>query len=325
MKRREFIALAGGVAVWPLAARAQQSARSALPRIGVLFAFGTELALNAIIASLAERGYVDGKTARITQRDARGRLERLGELARDLVALPVDVIVAVAASATVAARQASATIPIVMVHAGDPIGYGLIESLAHPGGNVTGTTSYSPEIVAKGIELLRELVPPIRRLAVLVVPSNAGTPLAVRQAQVAVGSLGMDLTVVEVESADDLDAAFSRIEQASADSLYVFIEPMLFANRSRLVEFAARTRLPAMFENGNVVRDGGLIGYSPLFAAHYPRAADYVDKILKGAQPSKLPVEQSTGFELVINLKTAKALGLTVSPSLLARADEVIE
>jgi putative tryptophan/tyrosine transport system substrate-binding protein len=326
MRRREFMVLIGGVAAtWPLSARAQRSAAPALPRIGLLFAFGTEPALNAIIGSLAERGYVDGKTARIVQRDAKGRLERLDELARELVALPVDVIVAVAASATVAARRATATIPIVMVHAGDPIGYGLIESLARPGGNVTSTTSYSPEIVAKGIGLLRELVPQIRRLAVLVVPSNAGTPLAVRQAQVAVGSLGMDLTVVEVERADDLDAAFARIKQADADSLYVFVEPMLFANRSRLLEFAAQTRLPTMYENGNVVRDGGLIGYSPLFAAHYPRAADYVDKILKGAKPSELPVEQSTRFELVINLKTANALGLSVPPSLLARADEVIE
>src|SRR6266704_1787410 len=188
MKRREFIAFLSGAAAWPLGVRAQQSAPSALPRIGLLFAFGTEPALNAIVGSLAERGYVDGKTARITQRDAGGRLERLHGLARELVALPVDVIVAVAASATVAARQATATIPIVMVHAGDPIGYGLIESLARPGGNVTGTTSYSPEIVAKGIELLRELMPPIRRLAVLVVPSNAGAPLAIREAHVAAGS-----------------------------------------------------------------------------------------------------------------------------------------
>jgi putative tryptophan/tyrosine transport system substrate-binding protein len=326
MKRREFIALISGAAIaWPLGARPQQPARSALPQIGLLSGFGRGPALNAIIGSLAERGFVDGKTARIVQRDANGRLERLPELARELVAVPVDVIVAVAASATVAAHQATTTIPIVMVHAGDPIGFGLIESLARPGGNVTGTSSYSPETVAKGIELLRELVPSIRRLAVLVVPSNAGTPVAVRQAQVAAANLGMDLIIVEVERSDDLEAALASIEQASADSVYVFVEPMLFANRSRLLEFAARTRLPAMYQNGDVVRDGGLIGYSPLFAAHYPRAADYVDKILNGAKPSELPVEQSTRFELVINLKTARALGLTVAPSLLARADEVIE
>jgi putative ABC transport system substrate-binding protein len=268
---------------------------------------------------------VDSKTATIEQRHAEGKLERLPELARELVALPVDLIVSVAASATVAARQATSTIAIVMVHAGDPIGYGLIESLARPGSNVTGTTSYAPELVAKGIGLLHELVPTIRRLAVLVVPSNAGTPLAVRQAQDAAGTLSLDLTVVGVESAGDLDDAFASIERAGADSLYVFVEPLLYSNRSQLFEFAARVRLPTMYQNGDLVRDGGLIAYSPVFAAHYPRAAEYVEKILKGAKASELPVEQSTRFELVINLKTARALGLTISPTLLARADEVIE
>lgn len=322
MRRRELVALLGVGAAWPLATFAQRS--PVLPRIGLLSPRQGP-AQYAIVQGLAERGYVDGKTAKLEERQADGRLERLPALARELVALPVGVIVALAAAATLAARQATATIPIVMVHAGDPVGSGLIESLARPGGNVTGTTSYSPEVVAKGIELLRELAPAATRLTMLVVPSNTGTPLGVGQAQDAARMLGMELTVVGVERAEDLDAAFATIERASTDSLYVFMEPMLFANRSRLVEFAARARLPALYSHGDVARDGGLVGHGALFAAHYPLAADYVDKILRGAKPSELPVEQSTRFELVVNVRTAKALGLAIPAVLLARADEVID
>src|SRR3954453_7986232 len=326
MRRREVIALIGGAAAWPILSRAQEPARSALPRIGVLFP-STARASNSVLLlqSLAERGYVDSKTARFEVRYAYGRLERLPQLARELVDLPVDVIVAFAASATVAAREATASIPIVMVHAGDPTGAGLVQSLRHPGGNVTGTTSYLPEIVAKGIEVLRDPVPSIRRLAVLLVPSNRGSPLAAPEAQAAGASIGLDVLIIGVERAEELGAAFRKIEEANADSVFVFAEPLLFENRTRLLEFAARTRLPTMFQSGNVVRECGLIGYGPLLSAHYPRVADYVDKILKGSKPSDLPVEQSTRFELVINLRTAKALNLTIPPTLLARADEVIE
>ena len=321
MNRRDVIALLGTSMAWPSATVAQQPV---LPRIGLLLASQGPAGI-AIVRGLAERGYVDGKSAEIEERRAEGQLQRLPELARELAAIPVDVIISVAASATVAARQATATIPIVMVHAGDPIGYGLIESLARPGGNVTGTTSYAPELVAKGIELLRELVPASRRLAVLVVPSNAGTPLALREAHSAADNLGLDVTVVTVERAADLAAGFATIERAGADSLYVFVEPMLYTNRRRLFEFAGRTRLPTMYQNGDLVREGGLIGYSPLFSAHYPRAADYVDKILRGAKPSDLPVEQSMRYELVINVPSARAIGIEIPPTLLARADEVIE
>jgi putative ABC transport system substrate-binding protein len=302
----------------------EAAAQSPLPRIGLLLQDPNRSG-KSIVQSLAERGYIHGKTARIEERYAEGRLERLPELARELVALRVDVIVAFAASATVAARQATSTIPIVMAHAGDPIGYGLIESLAHPGGNITGTTSYSPEIAAKGIEILHELVPAGGRLAMLVVPSNAGTPLSVREVKDAAATIGMDLTVVGVEKTEDLAAAFGSIENARADMLYVFVEPLLWANRLRIMEFAAHKSLPTLYQNGDIVRDGGLIGYSPLFSAHYPRVAEYVDKILKGAKPSELPVEQSTRFELVINIKTAKAAGITIPTTLLVRADEVIE
>ena len=229
------------------------------------------------------------------------------------------------AAATVAARQATATIPIVLVHAGE---FGLIESLARPGGNVTGTTSYSPELAGKAVGLLRELVPASSRLAVLVNSSNIGTPLTVREAQLAATSLGMDLTVVGVDRAEDLDAAFATITRVGSDSLLVPADPMLSPNspnRSRLLEFEAQTRLPTMYGNADLARGGGLIGFGPIWSAHFPLAADYVDKILKGAKPSDLPVAQSTKFELVINLKTAKALGITVPLSLQAQADEVIE
>jgi len=318
MRRREFIAgLAGAAAGWPSSARAQQRQ---LPRIGLLGVH--KGSFDGIVRSLAERGYVDGKTVVIEQRDAEGQLQRLPALARELVSLPVDIIVSVPAAATVAARQATATIPIVMVHAGEA---GLIGSLARPGGNVTGTTSYSPELVGKAVGLLRELVPAISRLAVLVVSSNIGTPLTVREAQLAATSLGMDLTVVGVDRAEDLDAAFATITRAGSDSLLVPADPMLWANRSRLLGLEAQTRLPTLYGTADFAREGGLIGYGPVWKAHYPLAADYVDKILKGAKPSDLPVAQSTKFELVINLKTAKTLGITVPLSLQAQADEVIE
>jgi putative tryptophan/tyrosine transport system substrate-binding protein len=317
MRRREFIAGLGTVAGWPSSARAQQRQ---LPRIGLLGVH--KGSFDGIVRSLAERGYVDGKTVVIEQRQAEGQLERLPALARELVSLPVDIIVSVPAAATVAARQATATIPIVMVHAGEA---GLIGSLARPGGNVTGTTSYSPELVGKAVGLLRELVPAISRLAVLVVSSNIGTPLTVREAQLAATSLGMDLTVVGVDRAEDLDAAFATITRAGSDALLVPADPLHWVNRARLLGFEAQTRLPTIYGIADLARLGGLIGFGPVWPAHYPLAADYVDKILKGAKPSDLPVAQSTKFELVINLKTAKALGIAVPLSLQAQADEVIE
>src|SRR5215204_5518307 len=274
MRRREVLLGLTAAAGWPSSARAEQRR---LPRVGLLlvnrgsarYPIGPE-----IVRSLAERGYVDGQ------------LERLPALARELVSIPVDVIVSVPAAATVAARQATAAIPIVMVHAGEA---GLIESLARPGGNVTGTTSYSPELVGKAVGLLRELVPAISRLAVLVVSSNIGTPLTVREAQLAATSLGMDLTVVGVDRAEDLDAAFATITRAGSDALLVPADPMHWVNRSRLLGFEAQTRLPTIYGAADLAREGGLIGYSPVWKAHYPLAADYVDKILKGANTNGLP------------------------------------
>jgi ABC-type uncharacterized transport system substrate-binding protein len=324
MNRREVIA---GLALplFTCSVWAQQS--KSLPRVGLLFSGAADSAPAAdpIAERLRQLGYIDGKTIKIERRFARGRLEDLPALARELVALNVDVLVSVASSATVAAKGATAKIPIVMVHVADPVGAGLVDSLNRPGGNITGTTSDSPDIVPKAIELLREIVP-ARHLAMLAVPSNIGTALTIRQAETAAAQLAMALSVVGVERAEDLDTAFDAIVKSGADSLLVAVEPMLFSNRARVIAFADQLRLPAVYLSGlNFARSGGLLTYSPVFKTHFLRAAEYVDRILKGAKAAELPVEGSSKFELIVNLKTAKALGLTIPPSLLARADEVIE
>ncbi|HVL72861.1 MAG TPA: ABC transporter substrate-binding protein [Beijerinckiaceae bacterium] len=321
MRRREFVASVGALAAWPFETRAQSQP---LPRLGLLLA-NRGPARATILRSLEARGYVHGRSILIEERHAEGELERLPALAQELVSLPVDVIVAVAASATIAARQATRTIPIVMVHAGDPVGHGLIESLARPGGNVTGTTSHVPEIVGKAVTILHELVPGITRLTLLVVPSNSGAALSVQQARLAASHLGVDLTVVGIERAAELPAAFETIVRSRADALVVAGEPMLLTNRLLLFEFADSARLPTMYMLTEFVRDGGLIGYGFVAAEHHQLVGEYVHKILTGAKPAELPVAQSTRFALHINLNTAKKLGISPPPALLARADEVIE
>jgi len=280
----------------------------------------------AILDRLRELGYIDGKTIQIHARYAGGVLDRLPRLARELVALKVDVIVAVAVAASVAAREATAGIPIVMVNAGNPVGAGLIESLVRPGGNVTGTSSMLPDLGGKQIELLHQVLPSARRIAFLSNPTNAGTPPTLQSAADAAQRLGLELVVVDVVAPQDLEPAFARIEQSQAEALLVMFEPLLIGhNREAVIAFAARRRLPALYTIGDLVRDGGLMSYSTNINVHLPRAADYVDKILKGASPSELPVEQPVGFEMLLNLKTARALNLELPPSLLAVADEVIE
>jgi putative ABC transport system substrate-binding protein len=252
-------------------------------------------------------------------------LDRLPGLARELVALKVDVIVAVAVAASLAAREATARIPIVMVHAGNPIGAGLIKSLSQPGGNVTGTTSMLPDLGSKQIALLHQVVPSARRIAFLSNPSNAGTAPWLRSAADAAQRLGLELVVVDVVARQDFEPAFARIEQSQAEALLVGGEPLTLSNREAVIAFAARRRLPALYTLEDFVRDGGLMSYSTNFNMQFRRAADYVDKILKGASPAELPVEQPVGFEMLVNLKTARALNLELPPSLLAGADEVIE
>ena len=303
-----------------------------IPRVAMLF-FGVRALPAATLdgvallrARLIELGYVEGKTILIEERYADGDAQRLTKLAREIVESKPDVIVTVAVAATAAARQATSTIPIVMLHAGNPVGSGLVASLANPGGNVTGTTSMVPELGAKQVELLRQLIPGLARLGVLVNPTNAGTAPYLANVTETARRLNVNLTVAEVTRAEDFEKAFGVLRDARPDGLLVMIEPLIVVNRARVLDFAASNRLPASYDvGGDIVRQGGLISYGPVLRTHYAIAADYVDQILKGAKPGDLPVHQPTQFALVINLKTAKALGLTIPQSLLLRADEVIE
>jgi putative tryptophan/tyrosine transport system substrate-binding protein len=329
MERREFITLVGGAAVtWPLAARAQQDR---VRLVGMLWPGREQDPRNlkrqaVFLDRLRKLGYIDGKTIQIHARYAGGVLDRLPGLARELVALKVDVIVAMTLQASMAAREATAGIPIVMVHAGNPVGAGLIESLARPGGNVTGTTSMMQDLGGKQLELLHKALPSARRVAFLSNPTHAAFTLARQDAADAARRLGLELVVVDVVAQQDFEPAFARIEQSQAEALLVGVEALIFTNREAVIAFAARRRLPAVYTLGDLVRDdGGMMSYSPDHNVHYPRAADYVDKILKGASPSELPVEQPVGFEMLLNLKTARALNLELPPSLIAVADEVIE
>jgi putative ABC transport system substrate-binding protein len=325
MRRRQFIAGLAIATFWPVAARAQQSSGQ-MRRVGMLWP-GQEQDPSrmkrqaAFLDRLRELGYIDGKTIQIHARYAGGVLDRLPGLARELVALKVDVIVAMSSSATVAAREATARIPIVMVNA---FGAGLIESLARPGGNVTGMTSMLQDLGGKLLELLHQVLPLARRVAVLCNPTNAAVPPQLQDAANAARRLGLELVVVDVV-AQDFEPAFARIEQSRAEALVVFVDPLIFFNGKAVIAFAARRRLPALYNSADMVRDGGLMSYGTNTDAQFPRAAEYVDKILKGARPSELPVEQPIRFETLVNLKTARALNLELPPSLLVAADEVIE
>jgi putative ABC transport system substrate-binding protein len=298
-----------------------------IPRIGILWYAsmdGTAPSQNRSVfrQRLAALGYVEGKNIVIEERSASGSTERLSDLARELAASKVDVIVAPAVAAARAARQATSTIPIVMVHAGDPVGAGLIASLARPGGNVTGTTNLS--YAGKQIGLMRELVPRATKLAILLNPSNANATRYVTDAMEAGRKFNLSIAVAEVTRDKDFPNAFAMIRDMRPDALLVMADPVMGERRADVYAFAAGARLPASYDLPNMARDGGLIAYGPLIAEHYAMAAGYVDRILKGAKPADLPVEQPTRFELVVNMKTANALGLTIPQSVIARADEVI-
>jgi putative ABC transport system substrate-binding protein len=272
---------------------------------------------------LSALGYVEGKNILIEELSAEDHAERLSELARELAASKVDVIVAPAVTAASAARRATNTIPIVMVHAGDPVGAGLIASLARPGGNVTGTTNLS--FAGKQVELMRQLVPRSIKLAILLNPSNAGARRYVADAMEAGRRFNLGIVVAEVARAEDFPNAFAMIRDMRPDGLLIMGDPFIGGHRAEVIAFAASARLPAVYDISNMARDGGLVSYGPLFVEHYVMAAGYVDRILKGAKPADLPVEQPTRFELLINLKTAKSLGLTIPQSLIVRAEEVIQ
>lgn len=328
MITRRSVLLASGIGllVAPRLGRGQPQSKTA--RIGILWinSMGdpTLLQLRSVfLKRLSALGYVEGKNILIEERSAEGHAERLGELARALAASKVDVIVAPTVATSSAVRQATNTIPIVMVHAGDPVGAGLIASLARPGGNVTGTTNLS--LGGKHVELIRELVPRAVRLAILVNPSNAGAPSYVASAMEAGRSFNLSIAVAEVVREEGFPNAFAIIRNMRPDGLLVLSDALIGRHRAQVIAFAASARLPACYGQASNVRDGGLVSYGPLLVEHYVMAAGYVDKILKGAKATDLPVEQPTRFEFVINLKTAKALGLTIPQSFIVRAEEVIQ
>ena len=324
MKRRAFIAALGGAAAWPVMARAQQSK---LPTIGFL---GTTTKsawaqwTAAFVRRLGELGWVEGRTITITYSWADGRSERYDEIAAEFVRLKVDVIVTASTPAIIAAKQATSVIPIVFAGAADPVRNGLVASLARPGGNVTGLSIQSTDLAGKRLELLRELVPRLYRLAILYDAGNPATVLEMGEVQEAAQALRFEVAKMGIRQSDELDAAFAALN-GRADGLYVCQSNLIVANRNRVNALALSTRLPTMHNFRSYVQAGGLISYGPSLADQFARAADFVHKILRGAKPADLPVQQPTKYELVINLRTAKALGLEVPPSLLARADEVIE
>jgi len=320
--------VAGGLLAAPLAAEAQQAAKIA--RIGYLAGSlaGNPHLPEAFRQGLRDLGYVEGRTVVIEYRDAEGKLERLPALAVELVALKVDVILAGGTPQALAAKQATRTLPIVFAAHADPVGSGLVTSLARPGGNVTGLSLLAPELVGKRLEQLKQAVPGVNRVAVLWEP-GAYVELTERdilkETEVAARALGVRLQFVEARGPADFDRAFSDMTRARAGALTVLPSTMFIIERRRLVDLAAKNRLPAVYTSREYVDAGGLMAYGPSIADLFRRAATYVDKILKGAKPGDLPVEQPTKFELVINLKTAKALGLTIPPSVLSRADEVLQ
>ena len=331
--RRAFLGtLAGGLLAAPLAAGAQQAAGK-VPRIGILLTGSLDspesrAVLDAYRNGLRERGYVEGQNIVIEKRAADLKIERFPSLATELVRLKVDIIVAGNTAAARAARQATTTIPIVAATMSDPVGDGLVASLARPGGNVTGLTFLGPELVPKLLALLKEALPKASRVAALWHPgalSERTTQDMLKQTEAAARSLAVHLQLVGVRSLDELDRAFSTMARERADALLVFPSPMLFNGRRRILDLAAKHPLPGMFNAKEWVELGGLISYGASLTDLFRRAATYVDRILKGAKPGDLPVEQPSKYELVINLKTAEALVLTIPPALLGRADEVIQ
>jgi putative ABC transport system substrate-binding protein len=323
-----MVILAVGLLAAPLAAGAEQPGK--VFRIGILSNVpltdpeGARL-WGAFIQGLHDLGYVEGQNITIVHRSSEGKYERLPDLAADLVRLKVDVIVAPATQNVAVAKHATRTIPIVMAGAADPVGSGLVASLARPGGNVTGLSVLSPEIVGKQLELLKEIVPRVSRVAVLWNPTNTSHPLLLREAKVAARSLGVQLQLLEARGPEEVESAFATMTRERASALLVLTDGMFLLHRARIADLAAKHRLPAMYGLREFVDAGGLMVYGASLRDNFRRAATYVDKILKGAKPGDLPVEQPTKFELIINLKTAKVLGLIIPPSVLVRADEVLQ
>jgi putative tryptophan/tyrosine transport system substrate-binding protein len=326
MKRREFIMLLGGAAAaWPLAARAQQPGK--LPTIGVLGSATPSTQASrfaAFVQRLRELGWIENRTVAIEYRWAEGRSERYSEIAAEFVRLKVDVIVTTGTPVVIVAKQATAVIPIVFVTITDPVGSGLVASLARPGGNVTGLSLQSPDIAGKRLALVREVVPNLRRVAFMGNIDNPFVPREMHEVQAAAGTLGLEAATFEIRRTQDIVPAFEALKHR-VEAVYLASEGLTDANRLRINILALGARLPTMWPQQEPVEAGGLMSYGPSFTDQFRRAGDFVDKILRGAKPADLPVEQPVKFDLVVNLVVAKALGLDVPPTLLARADEVIE
>jgi len=315
----------GAMGVWSVVARAQLAGKP--PTIGFLGS-STPSAMSgwtaAFVQRLRELGWIEGRTVAIEYRWGEGRNERYAEIAEEFVRLKVDVIVTYGTPPSKAAKQATAVIPIVFAAAADPVGSGLVSSLARPGGNITGLSLQQSDIVGKKLELLREVVTGLRRLALLGNVGNASSVLEVGEVRAAAGTLGIEIVPIDIKRAEDIAPAFDAFG-GSAEALYVSTDPLIFSNINRINTLAVGARLPTIYNGKEYIESGGLMSYGPNYPHLFRRAADFVDKILRGAKPGDFPVEQPTKFDFAINLTTAKAIGLTIPPSLLARADEVIE
>ena len=326
MRRREFITLFGGAAAaWPLATRAQQPGK--LKTIGFLGTITPAVQIrwtDAFVQRLRELGWIEGRTIAIEFRWAEGRSERAAEIVAEFVRQKVDVIVAGGTEYVLAAKQATSVIPIVFSNVGDPVDSGLVAGLARPGGNVTGLSIQGTDTAGKRVELLRDVIPSLRRLAIMANVGNPAVVLELRQVQAVARTLGLEVTTLEIRRAEEITPAVEALK-SRADALYIVPDPLADTHRVRINTLALGTRLPTISGVREQVEAGGLMSYGPNFPDLFRRAADFVDKILRGAKPADIPVEQPTKFDLVINLTTAKALGLAVPDSLLARADEVIE
>jgi len=328
-RRKLLVAIGFGALTASLRAFGQH-APAKISRIGFLHPASPQTPvdwrLQSLQEGLREFGYVDGKNMHLEVRWGEGKLERMPALAAELVQMNVDIIVAASAPSVQAARQATRTIPIVMPVSSDPVGDGLVKSLSHPGGNITGLSLMSPELGAKRLQILKELLPKVvYPVAVLWNPAYVGMRARFEQAQSAAPAVGITVRSMEVRDLRELDTAFDAIVKERSDALLLLADPFTGSQRKQIVEFAAQKRLPAIYESSEFVDAGGLMSYGPSFPQHFRRAAYFVDKILKGAKPGDLPIEQPTKFELIINMKTAKALGITFPQAILVRADRVIE
>jgi putative ABC transport system substrate-binding protein len=327
MERRTFIGvIAGGLLAAPLVAEAQQAAK--VPRLGFLGNSTAALEANLVgpfREGLRDLGYVEGRNILIEYRWAEGQYERFPALIAELVALKVDVIVTAGTPASLAVKKATTSIPLVMVAVGDPISVGLVASLARPGGNVTGLSSIAPELEGKRLELLREVVPKLSHIAVLWNPDNPFHAGSLKETRAAAHVLGIKVQPLGVRVSEEFPAAFAAILRERPGALLVLADRLFLHNRARIVDFEAKHRLPGVYAYRELVEAGGLMSFGPSYPGMHRQAAHYVDKILKGSKPADLPVEQPTKFELRINLKAAKALGLTIPQSVLLRADQVIQ